>query len=452
MKDVIVIGGGVSGLTAAWLLRRAGMKVLVIEANDVVGGNLRTEQEAGYTFEQGPHSFMPSSDAVWEMIEELDLVDQVEPASAAGQERYIFKQGKLVKLPMSMGSFLSTPLISFGAKLRLMTEPFRKGEASKDDTAYDFFVRRLGQEAVKWMIGPFVSGIYAGDPAKLGARDAFNKMWLWEKESGSMIRGAMKYMKGKKKEREGRPYKSGLLSFKGGLGVLTKRLGDDLGKDINAGESVQNLYKNSTRWVIDTEVARYECRNIVLAVPPGAASNLIVDVSQKMSKLLARIEMSPVAVVHLGIKGEDAKTIPDGFGFLAPRGEGIRTLGCVFTSRIFKERAPEGCHILSCYIGGVFDKEAISLSDEILLEAVLIDLENVFGRKFEPEFARILRHPQAIPQLNLRHIEQIEQIKNLADELGNMELAGNYLSGVGMNDAVLSGQVAARQLLDKNKV
>lgn len=449
MKDVIIVGGGVSGLVAAWMLRKEGMKVQVIEAGETAGGNLRTETESGYTYEQGPHSFMPSSDAVWEMVEKLDLVEMIEPAKAAGQERYIFKNGKLLKLPMSMGSFLTTPLISVGAKLRLMIEPFVKGGATVDEDAERFFTRRLGKEAVKWMIGPFVSGIYAGDPQQLGARDAFNKMWNWEKSSGSMIRGAMKYMKSKKKERENRPYKKGLLSFKGGLGTLTGRLATDLGKDVNCSEKVLRIYKSNTRWVVDTEVARYEGRNLIMAVPPRNAAKLLKNVSEDIAVLLSQIEMSPVALVHLGVCGEDVNSVPDGFGFLVPRGEGVRTLGCVFTSRIFEERAPEGCQVLSCYIGGVFDRDAVKLNDEELLEVVLDDLEKVLQKRLSPNFVKILRHPQAIPQLTLGHIERIDEIKKTAKEIGKLKLAGNYLSGVGMNDAVLSGQIAARQILDE---
>jgi oxygen-dependent protoporphyrinogen oxidase len=446
MTDLLIIGGGISGLSAASHLKQAGLRVRIYEAAEQVGGNLRTTREDGYVYEQGPHSFMPSSDDIWALIERLGLNDKVLAAKDANKARFIWRGGKLHKLPMSPGSFLGTELISFFGKLRLMMEPLIPGDAKESDTAEDFFRRRLGEQATRWMIAPFVGGIYAGDPAQLGARDAFNKMWTWERERGSMILGARAYLKGKRAERGERAHLKGLFSFHGGLGDLTGALGRELADDCVISAEITAIQKTSTGWRVESRQAHDEAAALILATPPGPAQRLLAQVDDQAAALAGQIEMAPVAVLHLGIDGEDAQAVPDGFGFLAPRNEGLRTLGCVFVSRLFDERAPEGAQLLSCYLGGVSDPQALKDSDERLLESVVDDLEKVLGRRVTPRFVRVLRHPTAIPQLTLGHLDRIQQLQTRADELGGLVLAGNYLSGVGMNDAAASGLVAAQRV------
>ncbi len=447
MKDVLVIGGGISGLSCAWQLKREGLDVLVLEAYAQPGGNLRAVSEDGYTYDMGPHSFIPSADAVWDLVDDLKMNDHVVAAAPVSQARYIWRNGRLNPLPMSPGSFVTTGLLSMGAKLRLMAEPLIPGGAREQESAADFFRRRLGDEATKWVIGPFVSGIYGGDPERLGARDAFPKMWRWERDAGSMIRGARRYMKAKRKARPDRPKRRGLFSFRGGMVVLTDRLAKDLGTAVQTDEPVRHLKRLDDHWFIRTDVAEYHARSVVLAIPPGEAAALIDPVSAEMATLLRQVEMAPMAVVHLGIGGDDATAVPDGFGFLVPRGQNIRSLGCIFMSKLYPERAPDGHELLSFYIGGVLDADALSLDDAALIEAALTDTEAILGRRMTPVFTRVLRHAEAIPQMVPGHLNRIAQLKERTAELGALVLAGNYLSGVGMNDSAESGRQAADMVL-----
>ncbi|RJO63852.1 MAG: protoporphyrinogen oxidase [Myxococcales bacterium] len=447
MIDVLVVGGGVSGLACAWALKTAGLAVKLLEAEETPGGNLRTVQDGAWRYELGPHSFLPSSDAIWTLIEKLQIEERVAAAASASQARFIFKNGRLMPLPTSPWAFIATPLLSAGGKFRLLAEPFVKGGASERDTAREFFRRRLGDEATEWIIGPFVSGIYAGDPARLGARDAFPKMWRWERDAGSMIRGARRYLKRKRIERGARAKRKGLFSFQGGLGELTGRLAGELGPACQSGEGVTAVERKIGRWLVQTEAATYEAKRLVVAVPPLPAARLLAPVSASLALALSQVEMAPVAVVHVGVTGEAAAAVPDGFGYLVPRGLGLRTLGCVFVSKLFAGRAPEGGELLTFYLGGALDPEAARLDDAALVALALDEFAQAVGPRLAPAYVKVLRHPQAIPQLTVGHVDRIAALLEQARGLGALDFAGNYLTGVGMNDAAQSGLDAAERIL-----
>ncbi len=447
--DCLVVGGGIAGLSCAWTLHRAGRDVLLLEAEARAGGNLRTQRRHGFTYETGPHTIMAGADAIWTLVAELDAEDIVEPARPSSRARFIWREGRLHRLPGGPLSFLTTKVLSLRGKMRLAAEPFIPGRASENDTAAAFFTRRLGEEALNWLVGPFISGVYAGDPSRLGARDGFRKMWSWEKEAGSMTLGARRYMKAKRRERAGRPTRKGLFSFRRGLGMLCERLAAALGDAVVAGRAARSVARRDGRWLVATDDGSYVARQLVVAVPPGEAGRLFAADFPQLAATLDAVEMAPVAVVHLGVNAEAAAAVPDGFGFLVPRGQGLDVLGCLFPSKMFAGRAPHGCELLSCYVGGVFSPAAVELSDGDLIGIVKKDLGVVLGCDPSPCFAEVLRHPAAIPQLTLGHADRMIELNRRVRALGGLALAGNYLTGVGVNDAAQSGRAAAASLLEE---
>ncbi len=190
MPEVIVIGAGPAGLTAAFKLRQKNIETLVLEAQDQPGGNVRTLEHQGCRLETGPHTFMGANEFVLKLVAELNLESSLIPASPAAENRYIFRDGQLHPLPTGLIHFLKTPLLSAKSKFRLSLEPLIPGKAKPLETAWEFFVRRFGVEAATYIMSPFISGIYAGNAKMLGARASFPKFWNFEKESGSMIVGA----------------------------------------------------------------------------------------------------------------------------------------------------------------------------------------------------------------------------------------------------------------------
>ncbi len=447
--DVVVVGGGIAGLTAAWYLKKAGKSVQVLESRDRPGGNVCTvEVPGGYRVESGPNSFMGSSEFIWKLIESAGLEEGTEKAAAAADNRYIFRDGRLTPLPLSAWKFLTSRLLSFKGKWGLAMEPFKKNGAQPDETAWDFFVRRFGEEAATYIMSPFISGVYAGDIHQLGARAAFAKFWHFENDHGSMIRGAMKFMKAKKRrfKEEGREYKKGLYTMKGGLGVLPTHIADSLGEGIAYNQTVTSIVSNGGRFEVSTDSEAYRASSVVVAVPPGPASLVLKSISSEASNLLSGVPMVPVALAHWSVKGEP-KDFPSGFGFLVPRVTGVRLLGTLFPSQLFSGRAPEGAPLMASYYGGALDNEAATMPDEDLKALLIEEHEKIFERKLpELEMFKVMRVREAIPQLIPGHTERIEALLSNISSIPGLFLAGNYLYGVGIENAVQSGTEAAQAI------
>ncbi len=445
MIDTLVVGAGIAGLTTAFELTRGGRKVLVIEQQERSGGNVYTLSHQDYRLESGPHSFMGSAENLWKLLDAAGLEGEAVAASPAAENRYIYRNGRLMALPMSAGRFLTSPLLSFGAKMRLAMEPFVRGGAREDDTAWDFFVRRFGVEAASYIMSPFISGIYAGDIRTLGARAAFPKFWGFEKESGSMIRGAMRYMKAKRRryKAEGKPLRKGLFSLKGGLGTLTGHLSSRLGQHLRTSCAATSIRVIPGGFQVAAQGETIQARSLVLAVPPQKAAALLADVSPAAAQAISSVPMVPVALVHWSVS-TGRVTMPSGFGFLVPRDQGLNVLGTLFPSQLFGDRAPEGQQLMASYYGGALSPEVAQLPDDRLLALVREDHRRVLGEDpGVPDMVKILRYTHAIPQLVPDHPERMADARRALERVPGLFLAGNYLSGVGIEQAVESGFDAA---------
>jgi protoporphyrinogen/coproporphyrinogen III oxidase len=445
--DVVVVGAGVAGLTAAVRLVGAGLDTVVLEAGQTPGGNVQTEEVQGFLLERGPHTFMASADAIFEIGEQVGASDALTGTRPEAEARFIARNGRIHAMPTGAWSFLSTSLLSWRSRFELATEPFRIERGQPDDTAATFFARRFGPEAARVLAGAFVSGVYAGDPERLSAPAAFPLFWGFEQECGSMIRGAMRHGRRRKAERKARgesgPARKGLYSYSGGLGTFSKAAAAHLGDRVKLASPALSLERGpGGTWVVGTSHGAVAGRALVLAVPPGDAGALARGIDPELGDLVAGIPMAPVAVVQIGFRSRAAE-IPEGFGFLVPRGEGIRTLGVLFPSRLFDGRAPEGGDLLAGFVGGVSDPGALDLDDGALLDVVLGDLGRLTGLQKRPDFVDVRRHRAAIPQFVLGHLERMERLRGRAAGHPGLFLAGNWLSGVGMKDAVRSGVAAA---------
>lgn len=438
--DAVVIGAGISGLTTAFWLALGNRRVVVLEAAERVGGAITTWRQDGWIFELGPNTVLESRKAVTDLIRDAHLGERRIEAAPAGSRRYIWSQETLEPLPSGPPGFLKTSLFPLSAKLRLLREPWiPRAPEEVEESIAQFVRRRLGQPFLDYAVGPFVSGVYAGDPERLSVRWATPRIAELERRHGSLIRGALAKRKG--------PAPGGsMISFEDGLDELPRRLAETIG-DVRTGTAARSLWRKGDGFEIATDRGTLKARQVVLATPPRAAGEILAEASDGLSRPLGEVPHAPVAVVGLGLRREDVRHPLDGFGFLAPRRETLRILGCLFTSSLFPGRAPEDHVALSVFAGGRTDPEIVGWDDERLLGQVLEDLDRALGISGDPALTRLRRWQPAIPQYEIGHGRFVELARQLERDLPGLHLAGNYLSGVSVPDCIESATKVACDIL-----
>jgi oxygen-dependent protoporphyrinogen oxidase len=445
---VLVVGAGISGLTAAFALKHKGLRVAVIEASPRVGGAITTHREGPFLFELGPNTVVESDAGVGGLIDACGLAGDKLVAAPAAKRRYVWKGGRLVPLPGSPLSFLGTPLFPFGAKLRLLREPWirrRQQDDGADESVAAFVRRRLGSAFLDHAVGPFVSGVYAGDPERLAVRWAVPKVAALESDYGSLIRGAIAKRKGAKVEAGA---SGAMISFAAGLETLPRRLAERIG-DVRTGVRCDRISKTGNpgeNFRAETSAGPLTARQLLVEVPADSSADLLADLTGGRSRLWAEIPYAPVAVVALGLRRQDVAHPLDGFGFLAPRKEDLRLLGCLFPSTIFPGRAPEGHVTLTVFAGGRTDPEVPGWEDGKILDLVLGELRRALGVKGDPVATHVARWPRAIPQYEIGHGRFVERAREIERDHPGLHIGGNFLSGVSVPDCVRNALARAERV------
>jgi oxygen-dependent protoporphyrinogen oxidase len=456
--DAVVVGAGISGLAAAFRLVRAGMRVAVLEASPRPGGALVTREAAGFRFELGPNTVLESDPSLPALIRDCGLGGERLVAAAAARRRWVWHGGRLRELPAGPLGLLLSPLFPPAAKLRLLREPFVRpppappgGPRDEAEESIAAFVRRrLGEAFLERAVGPFVSGVFAGDPERLAVRWATPRIAALEAEHGSLVRGALALARARR--RGGGPPQTAprgaMVSLRGGLEELPRRLASEIG-DVRCGTACRAVRHDGRDFVVEHVGGAVRAPRLLLAVPADAAAALLDEATAGRSRQLAELPYAAVAVVAAGYRRQDVAHPLDGFGFLRATGAGgagLRVLGCLFTSSLFPGRAPEGCVALTAFLGGRSDPEAAAWSDERLAAAVQEDLGRALGVRGEPLARAVRRWPRAIPQYERGHGRFVALQAELERELPGLHLAGNYLHGISVPDCVRNATALAERI------
>jgi oxygen-dependent protoporphyrinogen oxidase len=441
--SILVIGGGISGLACAYRLRQLGTDVRLLEQSPRIGGVIQSEAVEGFQFDLGPQSFL-SNDLALKLVAQLGLQERMLQANS-GAARFVLVNGQLVPVPMSPPALLTTGLISRSTKLRLLSEPFRKSRPPADDESVAVFARRkFGADLLDNLLAPFVSGVYAGDPERISFRSAFPSAHQWEVQHGSVIRGAMK-----SRPPKGTP-RPVLTSFEGGLQCLMDALADALAGQIETGAEVVALGQGPGGFTLqlrsDGAVAQRSASTVVLAAPAYACAALLAGMAPAAAESLSRVEYAPVAVANFGYRREQVRHSLEGFGFLVPRTQGLRTLGTIWGSSLFPRRAPEGMVSLTSFLGGATDRALLDLADAVILHTAAAENARVLGITGEPVLARLRRYTHAIPQYNLGHRALLAQVHADLLRLPGLFLTGNYLQGPAIGACIETAFATAEQV------
>ncbi len=444
---VCVIGAGISGLSTAFFLSLdKDIELTLIEANEYPGGKAKTAIESGYIVESGPNGFLDNRPFTLELVKLLSIEDRLLKSSDKTRKRFVYKGGRLIKIPEDALSFLLSQILTFKGKLRVAAEYFvGKKEDDRDESVSSFVTRRLGKEALESLIDPMVAGIFAGDPDKLSIQAAFPPIWQLEKKYGGLIKGLLAL----KKERGGDVSASPggtLWSFKGGMSELTKALFEKIEGEKLLGKQVKRILKRGRRFYVEWDNRREAFDAVVVCTPAYSAAKLLSQLDSELSKKLSQIEYSPVAVVAMGFEKRGLGNELDGFGFIVPRSERRKILGVLFDSSIFPNRAPKGKVLLRAMLGGSRQPHLAFLPQKELEKIAYTEAKRILGLRHRPEFVKVFKHSKGIPHYRVGHLERVGEIFKLAQRHGGLFLNSNAYYGVGVNDCVFNAKRTAQKV------
>ncbi len=451
---IVIAGGGISGLSLAyWLTENTErqLDVTVLEAEGRPGGKIWTDRAEGYLCESGVNGFLDNKPRSLELASRVSL----EPirGDEAAKKRFIYSDGELHRLPESPPAFFKSSLMSLPGKLRIMLEPFISRGTKDDETLADFARRRLGKEAFEKLIDPMASGIYAGDPEDMSLQSCFPRIHEIEQTYGSLIKGMFKIMAERKKKVGAGPGGT-LASFREGMQSMTDKLASVLGGRVRLNSGVISVERAGEGFKIHlSDGTTVEADVAVLAVPAYRAADVLRELDASISKLLGEIRYPAVSVVCAGFKKEKFKGLRnlDGFGYLVPAREGRRILGTIFDSNVYPGRAPEGYALLRTMVGGARASSIAMLEDGKLLDTVMAELGDIAGIRAEPDFVRLYRHEQAIPQYAVGHPGRLGALDEALNKHRGLYITGNALRGIGFNDCIENSYKLAIRILEETE-
>jgi len=457
MKRIAIIGGGVSGLAAAFALeerRREGAHIeyTIYEASARLGGVLRTERVDGCLIEAGPDSFISEKPWAAELCRQLGLGDQLIGSNDAARKTYILVKGRLVPIPDGLMFMVPTkitpavlsPLFSFRSKVRMAREWFHSPKRSDaDETVASLVERHYGREVVERLADPMLAGVYGGDASELSVRAVLPRFAEMEAQHGSLGR-AMIAARKKMGPAGNRAKPSLFTSLKDGMQQLTDTLLTRLPPQaIRNSVPVQAIQREHDDWLVSAGYKSDVFDAVIVATPAKAAAALLQIVTPALAAELGSVRYSSSVTVALGYGPEVRATLPAGFGFLVPRGEGIRMLASTFVHNKFPHRAPDDRALIRCFFGGSRDEAILDISDSEVLGIAQQELGKILGITAEPLFTRVYKWPGSMAQYAVGHLEKLERIERLRRELPGLALAGNAYRGIGVPDCVRSGKEAA---------
>ncbi len=443
-RRVVVVGGGLAGLVVGRALQaHPALDVTVLETERRPGGKALTELEAAssgrWVLEWGPQTLLvEQKGALARAIDAAVQQAEVLQARAESRRRLVLWEGALRPVPRSL-----TRIVGVTGAARAFAEPLMgAGPPDGDESVLAFATRRFGERVASRLVGAFVTGIFAGDPARLSVRSAFPRLVALEREHGSVVRGAMR----------GGMAKRDTITLQRGTGSLTDGLARSLGPTLRLASPATELVRGArgsgaTVWRVETPGGTLPADAVVLATPAFAASYLLRPTDPALAAALAAIPYVPVAVVCLGYRAEAfPEGPPQGFGFLVPRGQ-ARVLGCLFPTSIAASASPPGHVQLRVLVGGALDPEGAALPEAELVALARREVEPLVGAGEAPVLTRVFRHARAIPQYELGHADRLAAIEAARADLPGLYLTGNAYRGVSLGDVAEDAERVAADVL-----
>ena len=444
---IAIVGGGITGLSAAWELQQRGIEFTILEASDRWGGKVITSKlelnnGAQFLVEGGPDTIITRKPEAWDLANELRMLDQITNPGSETSGTYVLDHASLYPIPVSATRFISTPLLTLRGKLRMLAEPFQPARRDdEDESLADFVRRRLGQEALDKFIGPVLGGIYNTDPETQSIMVSSPIMREMEKDGGGLFAGALlRAFRGKKKKTKAPRF----VSFKNGLQALTDELARQLTGDLRLNARVEKITRDGNGYLIfiaDGTTVRAD--GVILTALANQTSAMIKDISAEASKQLSEIRHQNIGTLSLVYRESDIPSEPVISGLMIPRREKRMIDAVTFTSRKMPERSTAGYAVVRIFIGGGAP-EMVEYADDRLIEAVQKELADLFGIHAAPQMWTAFRWQSGFPQAEVGHLKRVDEIEKLLPP--NLALAGSSYRGIAVPDCIRQGREAAEKL------
>ncbi|MDO8446956.1 MAG: protoporphyrinogen oxidase [Deltaproteobacteria bacterium] len=484
MKRVVIIGGGISGLSTALYLKEQAqasgheVEYLLIERGDRLGGNIRTEKLDGFLIEGGPDCFLSEKPWAARLCRHIGLGDQIIPTTEENKGTFVLSNGKLhempegliLMVPTKIMPLITTSLFSWLGKLRMGFEIFIPPKQGREDETLGSFVRRrLGREALDKIAEPLVAGVHAGDPETMSMRASFPKFMEMEEEHGSLIKGMLARMKKAKEVQRASsgPRPTMFMTLNGGLGTMIEAITSRLdASSIRLNTSISGIEEKDGKFLIyltgnspdstppssppyqgGDRGGVIEADSVILSTPAHVSASFFKDADSALAEKLLSIPYVSTATVTLAFKASDVK-LPKSFGFVIPRVEERKIMAATFTSRKFAGRCSDEYVMVRCFVGGSKNESLVDLDDREMVEMVREELKDIIGINAEPVLSRVYRWRKAMPQYTIGHLERVRWIFDRIHKHPGLYLTGSAYHGIGISDSIREGEITAKKALD----
>lgn len=448
---MIVVGAGITGLTAAYDLERRGIKATVIEASARAGGLIHTERVNGFVIEAGADSLLAQKPAALDLCEELGLgpeIQGIRPPGGAfvlrGGTLYALPKPSRLGIPLTWGALASYDLLPLAARARMAVEPWIRARTdAQDESVASFFRRRFGAATVDLIAQPLLGGIHAGDIEQLSMRALFPRLIEIERRDGRVGRlEAASTASGPEPSTSGGAFRA----LRGGMSELVSALERALPSGtIQYSTPAQRLERVETGWRLTAAGRTFEAPAMIIAAPASVAATLLQSIDQEASRLCASVPYVSTASVAVAWPRSAIHHPLAGTGFVvARRHSAVRITACTWVSSKWEGRAPEGVALLRAFIGGAHDPGAVDLSDDDLLAVARRDLGSVLGITAAPVLARVYRWPAAGAQHIVGHLSRMEALGARLAQHPGLFVAGSGFRSIGIPDCVADARAAAK--------
>jgi oxygen-dependent protoporphyrinogen oxidase len=423
----LIAGAGIAGLSLAYELQKRNIPYVILEAGNASGGVVHSFVKDGFELDAGPNS-IGATPATMAFIREIGLEHEMMEAAAASKNRFLVRDNRLHPISPNPLKILSSPYLSGAAKWRLFSERFRAAHPqTNEESVASFIQRRFNREICDYLFEPILSGIYAGDPARLSVQEVLPFLPRWEKEYGSVTKGLFKnkaVMGGRK-----------IIAFKGGNSKLVKHLQSLLTTPVKFNSRITSVERSAAGYTVqynaNGQTETLQAARVVFTTPAYATAAILQGLDAALAQLLNGILYPRMGVLHLGFEREAVQHMPEGFGFLVPQAARLHFLGAICNSEIFPSRAPQGKALFTVFTGGVQQEHYFDeMNDEALQQKILSELGTLLQLNQPPVMQHFSRWEKAIPQLNIGHRQIRTAVQAFEERFPGIYISGNYMSGV----------------------